>query len=497
MKNPRLFLALSLITGALAGLSSCGQNTHVHSKAEAYSYDDDGHYHACASCDENVRFDYEGHIYNETNPDTCIVCGFTKKDALKEGFNLFKAAYTDYVTDKSSTFEVTNEENNYSMGKLARSKKNAYKMTIDVDQAAFAQVGTEADSSYNSNNEWVTSTEANSYAYIKDSEGNIFYYENEDEEKDFYKSDKKLFDRFYKEDYLIEFQYVDEVLSSADFTAFKARYERSLLLSSVAVLGTTYSSHSENGILEFSIESATCHTSDTTKTVITVGWNFSMDIASERFVSMEQKVIYDVTSPKEVMARMEQIDKIKYSGDFDKTFYDSFDKTGFEDAGYGEFFQIPVYYGDDYDLGYSIYADCGSPLSGNTYSNWGVYYYDKELTKPYNNEPISGDIERLYVKANIPEDRSLAIVLTETTYVDPFGIIDDYVEKTISGTQYSVISESSEVYYYLSYKTDMYSGKIGTMYLDGVELTDTKILQEGGKVYNIVYKLTCFDQGDD
>ncbi len=500
----RTLLPFLLIAGSLAALTSCGNNqecsscpscddgssapAHTHTKATGYSYDENGHYHACEGCEENIRFDYEAHtIVEKDGVKTCSVCGYIPNDSMHKAFASLQKGIKAYASDTTSSVTGSMTMSSLKNDAAVMTVDIDVKTTVDVENASLYIKQTQSTKYYGSDgNVAYSATGINETAYAKDDNSNVYYYKGSDDSKKYYLSDQGMCKRTFEDGYSLDDSFYEYILQAKSYEVFQEMLETDVFYQtylreykaeqSAKTIdgGYEYTIYMENMVLD--------EYGEKNITSVHIVYTIKNDyLVAEKFENSEIKDYKYGDKEETKMAT-----SVEMSSDFNQTFYSTFDKTNYTDSGEGQITKFNVYY-DDYKIS-QISTSIGKTLD-NYYKDGGVavgdYYYDKELTKPYNGEAITGDVGAIYLKPTVKDgEYGKVIYLIEAEYIDPCGVFDpiykrDYVEaKDIAtGSSYSV-----------DYKTDDDSNNVGEIYVNGQLSEDNSITVEKGKIYIIEYK---------
>ena len=496
MKKTKIILPILAVMGALGALTSCGDTTsHIHSKSKEFSYDENGHYYACEECEENIRFDYEEHSFIEKDGlNTCSVCGYIQNQELEVTYKSFKKAIENYRNDKTATMSLTFGQYSKENDITTYGYESKGIISVDAERSLTFSKGTntqieyEDDGSISDKYESIYET-----AYIKDSDNNFVFYKRNGDSKLTYKTDKYLADKYFEEQYLMS-EYFDVLYYTylPSFSSYKKVLDNTYTVGGYA---SAFVKHSVNNIedgFEYSVEVNQTNAYTSSLSIRTNLYKFV--IKNDTLVSMKLEENNSYSYVNGYSEGYIYSYDISFSYDFDQASYDSFDKSGYTDSGSGETFECNYYYGD-YRIGYSVDIEIGETLSTTYVSGavtYGDVYYDKEFTKKYNGEPVTGNMDKLYVKPTVMEGSYAKVVLlNETTYIDPNGLLEDYKSSSWSSGR-DVFINSDEVNYYTVTYTVTNNQTIGKMYVNGVLLEGDKFEIKAGEVYIVEYKKTSY-----
>ncbi len=517
MKKTKSFLPILLAMGTLATLASCGAKTecptcsscetcgdvepttptHTHTKTETYSYDENGHYHECSGCKENVRFDYEEHSFVEKDGiNICSVCGYVENQDMEEFFKTFKKAIEAYEADKTQTTEVIYNESEKENGIYKYGYEATSKVSFDLERNLYFAEGVDIDTGYDEEgNVEDKETTKEGAAYIKNGD-TYSYYKHSGDEKEMFKTDAHMIQNRFNKNYLmtdyfspLEYSYL------ANFADYEKVFNKYYTSYGYDYISINHSLKSIDGGYEYKIDIELRDAYTSQLGIYTE--NFAITIKNDSFVSLiyasDRKYTYidETTIAEEYIYSYD----ISVSYDFDQTSYDAFDKTGYEDNGNGEEFDCTYYY-EDYEIGNSVTLTIGETLASTTYVGgmvtYGDIYYDKEFTKKYNGEAITGNMDKMYVKPTVKEGSYAKIVLlSEKTYIDADGIEENRVYSKWSSGRDVEVTEGQTNSFSVTYEE--FSGrKTGKYYVNGELLEGDKFEIEAGKIYIVEYKRNCY-----
>ena len=406
--------------------SSSSEETHVHTKNDEYSFDENGHYHKCSGCNENIRFDYEEHSFVEKDGIfSCSICSYSPNKQNEELFTKLKTALNNFYNDEEDvTFssEFTSDVEIYNSSSV-----ETVNGTFNRKDGIFYAKGKLENtySGYTSNS---------SYAIYIDNEDGQYkeYMDNYGRGKPIYDGDDKtsqnqydnylntafdldLFSRLNNMDSLDEASSYLDLYLSQDLLDFSSFYgfvvNEDSLTFKLSYSGTTFSK--------------TLWQSD--------NYEGSITIKDGRITEFVDSYNYDSFSPngQEYLESRKAITHL--SKGFDQEFYDSFEgKENYSETGLGTSYKMTLYL-DDYKL-ITYNQRINEGLSYNLYDNYGTYYYDKECKKPYNGENLTSDITSLYIKPLEVVDSTKALVwsVSDYSYISKFKDSLSYNEKNLS-----------------------------------------------------------------
>lgn len=510
MKKTKILWPLMLVAGSLAALASCGDGNasqncdnsgsvsdsiHAHAKADAYSYDENGHYHACKGCEENIRFDYEAHSYvQKDGMNTCSVCGYIQNGDMHTAFATLKKGLNAYANDLTNSYTGTMIQEMLENGKITSGVECEMSSTADVKNAAIYGEQIREMKGYDSAGEVAYSaTYSYKEGYGKDDSDKIYHYKHDAEEGDKTRSisDQKMVERFFKDEYTFQDDCVEFINEAKSYEVFQEMLAScAYALDGLRTYNAEQSAKAIDNGIEYSIVLEAETASDYEKMLN--GLHYTYTVKNDYLTSMKYEI--EITQEYEYgdATGMRMAIDLDISPDFDATLYDKLNKATYTDSGKGDKTSIDVYYGD-YSCT-SLAANIGVALSKNYYDSvdstiYGNYYYDKEFTKPYNKEPITGEVEKLYIKPTVKEgDYGKVFVLTEETHADPKGVFADRYDRDVD----SVSDVSAGSVFALPYSKDSDGNKIGQMYVDGKLFTEDEFTVEAGKIYIVEYKYTTY-----
>lgn len=512
MKKMRNVLPFLLIAGSLATLTSCGNKeecsscpscddgsstpAHTHTKATDYSYDENGHYHACEGCTENVRFDYEGHDYHEVDGiKSCSVCGYIPNKDLQTVYQSLKKALEAYSTDKTLTMTISSSQTSIKGGSITYVSNSNIKSTIDAERNLYYSYDDEMKLDKSSSTSVQTNT-TYEYAYVKDDDENITYYSRNGDEKKTYKSDKYMVQNLYESNLFINYYAPTYYANLDNFEEYKKALDHTYNGGdSYDSVKAEYSAEAIEGGYRFDIdvEQIKAYTYSLTKYTQTYVFFLKNDVLTE----LEMDDSYSQTYADGYETRTVYNNSVEFSYDFNQNFYDSFDKSGYTDSGEGESFYCQYYY-KDYKIGsnYNNKYQVGQVLSKNTYVSgavtYGDIYLDKEMTQKYDGQALTGANYKLYVKPTVKDgDYAKVVLLSEKTYVDASGFGGDYKSCTWSSGQDVAVDAENGGTYTVTY-TELDGHKVGQYYVNGAAIEGNTFQIEKGQVYIVEYKMICY-----
>ncbi len=518
MKKKTL-LPFLLIAGSLATLAGCDSNqecpscpscdsstpiapdsdssttpvtpAHTHTKADSYSYDENGHYYGCKGCEENIRFDYQAHTYvDKSGVKTCSVCGYIPNDNMRKAFASLQKGLNAYLSDTTSSISGTMSMAMISDDVTAMRIDVEVNLTADVENAAIYSKQIVTSKMLNGNGSVAySSTETNEIAYAKDSDNKIYLYEGDADSKKYYISDQNMVRRTFADDYSFDDGLAEYIIQAKSYEAFQEMLETNLCYqAAVRSFDVEQSAKAIEGGFEYSVSVENTTVDSYGEKDIETN-HYTYIIKNDYLVSEK----YEVSSIEDykygTKTEIKTSASVEFSSDPNEALYKTFDKTGYTDSGSGEDTKITVYY-DDYEVS-RISANIGKALSSTSYTGlavtYGDYYYDKEFTKPYTGAAITGKDEALYIKPTVLDgEYGKVLYMTEICYTDPNGVFDPVYERKVNDAKDIGAGGGYTIPYGEDDSSNHYVA--GEIYVNGVKTNDTSITVEKGKVYIVEYK---------
>ncbi len=470
------------VSSSFSNEISSSEEVHIHTKDDKYSFDENGHYHKCKTCDENIRFDYESHSFVEKEGVlSCSICFYSPNAEIDELFSKFKIALNNFYNDEEDvTFssEFVSDIEIYNSTSLEKVSG-----TFNRNDGTFFAKGSLENtySGYKSNSEYSI--------YIANEDGQYKeYMDNYGRGKPIYDGDNKTSQNQY-----------DNYLSTAFDLDILSRLNK---LDTFDEMKNYFNLYLGEGLLDFdSSYSFTVNDDSFSLNMSYSGITYSktiwqkdefestITIKDGRITDFTETYKYDSTSPDgqtylETRGTTTHLEK-----GFDREFYDSFKgKENYSETGLGTSYKLTLYL-DDYKL-LTYNQRINEKLSYASYDSYGTYYYDKECTKPYSGENLTSDITSLYIKPleNIPDDKALVWHVCDYEYISKFKDSFSYNEKNIAS--FPAIYDANYSYPL----TVSYEAIDPHIIVNGEEVNKYtySITLEGGKSYLIVNKAKYF-----
>ncbi len=505
MKNNKKFLSTFILgmssialfgcTSTNSSSSSIGESSvtsqessqvHTHTKATAYSFDENGHYYKCAGCDENIRFDYEAHsLVEKDGVLSCSICSYAPYEENNKLYKTLRDGLNNFLNDEEDvTFDYVKVEAN-DTNKTER--KETCKGTFDRKNGTFYTTIT-SENTYSGN----TSSSLNT-TYISNENGQYKDYKSApgrpSQTYQYYQADSNTAQRLYDSftESAIDLELINRINAFDDFEEL-SHYLNFYLGNGFADFTPNYSFSVTENSLTFNIGYRAISTNSNTL-YEDFTYDATLTITDGRLSGYSHVYNYDSmwANGNEQLESKGITTNIKKG--FDTEFYNSFsDKDSYTDTGLGTLYKITLYY-QDYKL-VSYNQRINEKLSNAIYDQYGSYYYDKEYTRPYNGENLTSEVNALYLKPkeDVSSEQALVISLTDYDYVSPYSEALSYNEKKIYGAP----SFFDAGYSYPLLIT--YESVNPQIIVNGTQLTPYTTTQslEGGKTYIIIYKRTYF-----
>lgn len=469
---------------------------HTHTAATSYKYDENGHYHPCDKCDENVMFGYALHEYEEKDGvKTCKVCGYSYALPVVEYDELAKTLisgirnFLSYDGDLSYKAELMEGES-VNEAKKGLSKKN-YDATYDSTNNLYCLQQTKTAIEYNDKNEISNSSTENLLFYVSndDASGYKYFGKYSDDNKTVCGADKGVarlaflddFDDLGANDFL-------EVINGA--TSFDEMEDAFNDLAEI-----------EDVVTDSSIASV-----DDGTVIYTIELSFS-EVYDNEIESCMYRVVFsvkdDFLSEIDLYSDRHQLspsgkDRIEYYGSkaalqkgFDKTLYDSNKPTESEYtvSSHSYTVSIPLYVGE-------YQWNCIGAYTGEAY-NWSNdyrhqyadLYLDKDCTVPYTDQILDTSVGALYAKPKDPaSDRAFIWQFIDKDYKSA----DLDLVRNIKEVEDVLYRSAPDVFEpdYISHGNSKYCGT--KLSIDGVDVVSAQIQIEAGKSYFLYWKCARF-----
>ncbi len=503
--SKRKNLLLASMTLCLMPLAACSGNRvdngdggdaigHAHVAATSYKYDENGHYHSCDKCDENVRFNYALHEYEEKDGvRTCKVCGYSYTLPIVEYDRLakiFVSGIKNYVSyDGDLSCKMVYTINKYENELPKRLSTRESDLTYGATNNLYCLQETDTKAVYDYKNETYSSSESLlSYVSGDDANGYKYFQKNSDTDKTVCEADNgvarlELSDFF--SDYEL-FEFPEAMVNATNFDDLKDDFgsivdiENAELIPSIAL--------SDDGTVTYAIEIAFAEVYD--NEIESYSFYLALSVKDDFVSALNFYWECHQLNPSGHDEIEYETTNITFQKEFDQALYESNkpDESEYEASSQAYSFSIPVFLGE-YELS-TIYTTIGEKhdWSSDYYHTYADLYIDKDCTIPYTDQVLDTSYSALYVKPLEPaSDQALVWEL-----LDRECLLMDFNFLKRKKLVLSVNSYSAPCAYSPNFTYHGNTKYCGTkLTLDGKEIVGQFTL-EAGKIYFLYWSETTF-----